>query len=100
MTEDAIEDPLADSVGSDGVRTWQIFLRNGDKIEFRAAWNTNQQFSPGVFVSHVATCHRTGGRPDIGINVVYTFPKTNNSDVGAIRLAIDVIEVAAVVQIP
>ena len=82
-----------------GVRTYQIILRSGAKIEFRAAWNTqnpNLPYPP-TFIAHWEKFKSSGQLADAPSG--YRFPISNDSQDDAAILNIDLREIVAIVQI-
>ncbi|AQQ05679.1 hypothetical protein B0E33_20655 [Roseibium algicola] len=99
--ENAMADPLEAQTRGDGVRTWQIFMTTGEKIEFSGGWNMSAgSYIPATFLSDVETFHRTGQKPNYPTNVHYLFPKSNKDSTIAASLSVDIGQILAVVMLP
>lgn len=90
LSQDMSADPADGEVF--GQRTWQIFLKNGEKIEFLGDWNT----SGAILRSHFNSYLNNGTVPT---NPMYSFKLQNGSNTTSAHLHIDIREVIAIVQI-
>jgi len=91
-----LSDPLGTDAANDGIRTWKIFLRSGEHIEFKAGWSSNNTQGPAHFMNMIYQYQGDQTKPKVFSS--HRFPKSNSDKTIVASVALDPGDVIGVSQ--